>query len=820
MKRFLKSPEFIVALVAALFYGFRISPYLPFGDELKLATDWLGLTGDPALGAPIWGTLVKAAYALPFGSIAGKLGAISAIAGVITVWLFAYVIRSFLALSILQGDRLAGAGDLDYHRIMHVFVVLSSLVFIFTPAISLRAIHAGPTTVCLALALAPFATILRACAAKRPLNVVYLTVLTGFFAMVSALESPIGVLLLPIVLVLACLESVRMPLRLAHTFALFTIGAIWGFAFSADDWIVDGKLTSALLASARAIPAHPFFPGVTVVAGFAVAPVLILHYVFSRRLVKVPHAFVLVYLAYTITLAVLAFRIVIARQTDYGGAADTLVERAIAQLGERKWIVSDGLFDPLILLKKPADARLVTLAREYDLAYGATLTKWASEAEPDNDDIRFAAELGPRKFLDEWSAQRPSATAGWYAICLSETNYNLRRPCNCGWSSMDDEPVEALEKSWRDTWREFAPFLENEDEPGRDLVKRHLSVQGNAIGCIAAAAKDYRRAWKILRFVNREVDSTNFSTLLNLVGLIDYADGLEVANSERTVIDAEFGNRVKLMSGQPELRYEIAVGGRVFVDPSLREQLIAYRHNLAKTVWDTPFGIRLKSALDGLAAVENASADLRDAEIERMERTILPQLQAEKGPNWAKWWLSGEFYMLKGGEDLVLARQFFRKLLSSGNENSHYVFDKLLSIDIVRNELDEVERDALLILRRDVRHQLANALLGSARLEHRQYDSAEHYLRRAISLGDAAPGIYNDLALALSGLGRHDEAEQEIRTLLKKYPTNWNYADSLAIILAADSRPKEAAEASALARQLASDCGDLAIYEKMLNERN
>ena len=263
-----------------------------------------------------------------------------------------------------------------------------------------------------------------------------------------------------------------------------------------------------------------------------------------------------------------------------------------------------------------------------------------------------------------------------------------------------------------------------------------------------------------------------------------------------------------------------SIGGRLYVSDATRAKLAKWKDEARLAAWKTPFGMRIKEALDRL----HAAAAIKDKEarmkaIKSIETSIAPAIGAGQGKEWVKHLFLGELARVKGGEALEKAQYHFRKVLSDGEGEVKLALDRLLAVDVALRDETAIEYDALLVLRFDIRHQYANALLGSVRLERGDFESAERFLRRAVTVGVPNPGIKNDLAFALSGLGRHREAEVMIEEAVRDRPGDWHLLDTMAEIYAASGQAEKSAEARRKSETSAQQCGQHRQYRDMVIAR-
>ena len=117
--------------------------------------------------------------------------------------------------------------------------------------------------------------------------------------------------------------------------------------------------------------------------------------------------------------------------------------------------------------------------------------------------------------------------------------------------------------------------------------------------------------------------------------------------------------------------------------------------------WDAFERWNLAMALKDPAARQKA--------IREIETTLSPAISANKGGDWIKHLYLGEVARVKGRSGLEAAQYHFRTMLEEGSGEVKLAFDRLLTVDVALGRPEDIEFDALLVLRYDIRHQYAAA---------------------------------------------------------------------------------------------------------------
>ena len=136
------------------------------------------------------------------------------------------------------------------------------------------------------------------------------------------------------------------------------------------------------------------------------------------------------------------------------------------------------------------------------------------------------------------------------------------------------------------------------------------------------------------------------------------------------------------------------------------------------------------------------------------------------------------------------ARTFFTRALAH-HPNLKEAQDQLLQTDRLLGETALTESDAADVLKTDINHCAANAIMGSIRLKQDRYDEAEKHLRRSVATFPTADAL-TDLAKLLRAKAKLPEAEKCARHALEIAPNSYQAWDTLGNVLTDQNRLSEA----------------------------
>ena len=462
--------------------------------------------------------------------------------------------------------------------------------------------------------------------------------------------------------------------------------------------------------------------GFAVFAAVGVAPCLVLAGLIRFRLLFIVYRRVQLVAFGAWALAVVVMGVVAFRSVGQGRAASRLVSEIIANAEGKRAIVCNGGLEPLFAFAlggTESSPRLISLAHEYDPAYGRRLAEWVATNNC-NSDLSFAAELGAFALVDEWSKVDP---ANFEAQVASFANY-----------------FPTAEK-----WREAcAVWAEAADDPFGDALCRFLGAAGNALGCRRLErveseelrVKSEREAWEVFREITERVDRENYTALLNRMGMLER--GYKVSKEEADEVYRRCNELAKRLGTKERILKAVAAGGRLYVDP----ETAARRE-------------------------QERVARLRDRKLTPREEALVAAVT--KPP--------------ESTAECRIARATLTSAVKDGMVRVDHIGHQLINLDFALGDWELAERDAIRVLRIDRHHSTANAAMGTINGVRGDYDRAEKYFRRARSGENSSGAVLNDLAFTLARTGRAKEAVPLAQEAVSGMPGDWNFRETLAYAL-------------------------------------
>lgn len=741
-------------LAASLAFYFCLADTLPFGADSAYTAECVF---GARRGVPVvWGLLVRLCWTFLHGAPAFRLGVVSALAGGIAA--------GAVAFSVRRAFMWAVANTRDDSSYSGTFLALvgpvAAFFFASMPEVFTAATHVGPYAVQLALAMLAIALTfggIRLSETDVPDKLRTLAV--GFVAGLSAVEGTPGLVAFPLVVARTWFDSVKRrqmsPTVVVAWFAL-------GFALAVGLGLLLGWSIPTRLPGVRLSTVWLFLAGAVATLVYGVV----------RRWSVTGDAFVV--LAVTLAIAGVQTSVCV-RRSGTGRAADEYVRGLVKEAEGRRWLVSDGVFDALLRFYLPSTTHLVTFGRESDRAHGEEIARWVHEERPEaDDDLLLVADLGPSRFVEFWMTRPDAATNCVFATVFEPPAADGQRrsvsPLAFCWRPEAGEvDAASAERRWRDAWSKTAPHLQGRDRAA-DLIRCRFSAHGNAVGTLLQETGQKERAWATYAFVRKEVDRKNLSLLLNMDEMA--RRGLAGDDAVAKLVAKEVRTEFSDIKGLHALRNRLAEGGRLFVPQDVRSRLTENVRARQRAFWETPSGQLLRLGLDRLEAVEKLKGKSRLAELDAIAKATRPALDDRAVAAWVKDLFLGQLAQLRGGAGLIEAQRRYQSVVDRGEGDVKLAFNRLLAVDMALGDKDTLENDALRILRREPGHALASALVGSTRLMRGESASALRFLRNAERLGLRSAAVLNDMALALSRLGRHDEALAAARRAVEADPKN------------------------------------------------
>lgn len=571
----------LLGVVAAVLFFSSMAGYAYPGESARLMALWNGLDAGAATEYPLMALFV---------GLLGGGNLIAPVCGVMVAVLLYFVVSAAVALCI--------AGDEAAHgrrwRLAAVAGSVSVFVFILSPAVRGAATHLEPRLFDFAWALLAMVVSLPFFFARRvPLKSV--AALMGAMCGVAVCDSALVLALLPAYLaVVASLARRRSRLPYAPMVVFAFVFAV-AVAISAKVFGLD--VLKHFVALAREIRAWVSVPGWVFVASFAAVPAVLAFFASRRSFGERPSLVVWIFhcsLSFAAVIAVatplspsavlepygllpvascamaaavagylaafwwdnrgsvvavvaggiLAFTLaasclwnLFAFNGDDGAFADQVARRALADLGDRTWLVTDGVLDNHLRLVADSEGRelhLVSLARDMDEGYRARLS---AEVEATgvggekNAALRASLTLGVLPFVEDLLASVPEAkksVAVWGAPDL--------------WLSAHTTPVpeflffggdESRTPDWS-SWPAFgkilsAPKAWGSSSIGRETspvarlrlsLRRHAGLVANNRGVWLQDRHRDDDAWRMYELVLSDIDRDNICAMFNEVAMV------------------------------------------------------------------------------------------------------------------------------------------------------------------------------------------------------------------------------------------------------------------------------------------------------------
>ena len=492
-----------VVVAAAVFVPLMADWVVP-GRDLALALAWLE-GGSRAF--PLWGLLVRLA-----GYDIAALGAISVVAALVCVWCAASIAGSIVRAAVRIGEEGGEEGAREFVGVESAAVVLAALGFAFAPGVLVAATRVSPLTVSLAPVLAAMALV------------------TGW-----AFRGGRG-------------PKAGGKVRLAVAALLFGCAAF--------EFIL-----------ARRLYVSTVLPPLVIALALSVVPAGVAAWCVMKRFLANRYAQIGAFALWAFVIVEVAVVMLKSGRLDEGRVGNRIFAQIVADAAGRSAIITEGPMDTILRFMRPEGLMRISMFREDDPAYGRELADWVrgvakakGEGEGRNvEDLVFAAELGPRALVDEWSKLDRD---GFEAAVASAVNYFPTR-----------ERLVAA-----------ADILEGVPE-GDPLAKglRHLlGVCGNALGCRLIEKGDPQGAWDVFWAVYERIDSDNYTALVNLSGLVER--GLKVDETLMEIVKRKRGMIEAGVKSPAQAVRAVRSGGRAYVAPEQKEEAMVRQASLAELV--------------------------------------------------------------------------------------------------------------------------------------------------------------------------------------------------------------------------------------------
>lgn len=567
-------------LIAAVVYFASTADYAFPGVGAHLMAIWRGLTPGEGANSPLMSVFARA-----LGS--GNL--IAPVCGVVAVMSFFLLVEAFVWWRV-RDEKMV----LERHRISLIAALAATGVFIFTPAVRSAATHVEPRLFDFAWALLSFVLALPFFRGLSKISWLYPLLLGAmaafglcdtalflafapfFLAAVVALarqtgRNPLVALFLFVlssgVSLVAAARCFDLPLveifrqtagelssyrdtsgwlfvllfsTVPFVTAIFSSGKAFAEKPGLVQWLFHGAMSFvAILAIATPLSPsalmEPYgvLPVATSAFAAAVAGYLVAYWWVNRGIAVGMIAGAIL----TFVLAVNAVYCLFSFDGDAGAFADKVARKIVADLGSRRWFVTDGTLDDhlsLVAAETDRQLNLICLAKDLDTAYldrlGA-LIEQEGVGGSKNAALRLSLSLGVLPFVQDWFASDPSVAKDVAIFGAPDLWYSA------GMTPVPEFLFFGADKSvvpdWS-VWKEFDAILKapkgwgsyhdrkvtNPVERLRFGLRRHLGFVANNRGVYLQDEKRDDEAFAMYELVLGEIDHDNICAIFNEVGMV------------------------------------------------------------------------------------------------------------------------------------------------------------------------------------------------------------------------------------------------------------------------------------------------------------
>ena len=258
--------------------------------------------------------------------------------------------------------------------------------------------------------------------------------------------------------------------------------------------------------------------------------------------------------------------------------ADLYAKEILSTMGEREWLVTNGLLDDHLRVQAAAQGKtlhLICLQYDNDKIYQKEFAKLVKEQglKGGDDDLSLVVRnMGIQPFLQDWMKNDKDILSKLAIYGMPDIWYWAgytpvpQGPLFTGTKNMDEFDVENAKASFLETWSRMKPHLvKTGDSPGtfalnkeRDRVERfkllircNMGLAGTDLGVALADVKHDDAAFDIFDLVLKQIDRDNISALFNEFELARAGNASALRNR------AQIEKRIKAIVADPDRRYSL-----------------------------------------------------------------------------------------------------------------------------------------------------------------------------------------------------------------------------------------------------------------------
>ena len=225
---------------------------------------------------------------------------------------------------------------------------------------------------------------------------------------------------------------------------------------------------------------------------------------------------------------------------DRGAYADICAGEIVDRLGERKWLVTDGMLDThlrIVAASRGKELNIISLHRDMDSVYLRQLSALIKEKKltGGKTDLSLSVEFGVLPFIQDWFAGDPDITKKVAVFGVPDLWYmaSARPLSECfffgGVKDYKEVDGNKAAADFKEFWKKIEPELPIDKGRGsrsvwrkRDPVdilriqlRRHIGFIGNNLGVTLQDMKMDNEAYEIYELVLKSIDPDNISSLFN-----------------------------------------------------------------------------------------------------------------------------------------------------------------------------------------------------------------------------------------------------------------------------------------------------------------
>ena len=421
-----------------------------------------------------------------------------------------------------------------------------------------------------------------------------------------------------------------------------------------------------------------------------------------------------------------------------GEFADKIAERAIDDLGERKWLITDGVIDSHLLLqaeKKGRDLTLISLSRDADSVYLKHLEECVRAKKvggSKNEQLTLSLSLGVLPFVQDWLAcdpTVPNAVAIWGAPDLW-FSAGLRPIPEFLFFGADDKRALPDWSDWAKYdellsapkgWGSYKSFKEeNAITRLKYSLRRHLGLVANNRGVYLQDLKRDDEAFDFFERVLGEIDNDNVSSLFNEVEMSGRKH--PGAMAKRTVLES----RVKALVDDKSRRYAIWRLSSYYGYIRNPDMFVRLGFSWARTGRPGDALAQIRRAIDFVprekqVALLNMMAALYANENDsRKSREIYEQVLKNNSDDHDALVGMMRLELLKGDKKAALS--YLERAVAASSKDGRLAKIELSMVAMMKGDVKEAKRLLLSITEETPKDLLAWSLLAAVTMQ--QWDSA------------------------------------------------------------------------------------------------